>query len=177
MMRRNHGFALLDLLFVCGIIGIIAAIAMPKLLIAKQAAGSASAIANLRVINSSQLAYALTCGNGFYAPDLPRLGVAPPGSNEAYISPDLSVSASPVRSGYTIQMTATPFSGAPPSCNGLGAGEAGQGFKAGADPVDPVNTRYFGANSDQRIYENTSSLYAAMPEVGDPDPSVGDPLR
>jgi type II secretory pathway pseudopilin PulG len=177
MMRRSHGFALLDLLFVCGIIGLIAAIAMPKLLIAKQAAGSASAIASLRVINSSQLAYALTCGNGFYAPDLPRLGVVPPGSNEAFIAPDLSTSASPVKSGYTIRMTATPFSGAPASCNGLAAGEASEGFKAGADPIDPMNTRFFGSNSYQRIYENSSSLFGAMPESGEPDPSVGDLLR
>jgi type II secretory pathway pseudopilin PulG len=176
-MRRNHGFALLDLLFVCGIIGIISAIAMPKLLIAKQAAGSASAIANLRVIDSSQLTYALTCGNGFYAPDLPRLGVTPPGSTEPFISPELSAAAAPVRSGYTIRMTATPFSGAPAACNGLPDGEAGQGFKAAADPVDPANPRFFGTNSFQRIYESTTSLFADMPEVGEPDPSVGDPLR
>src|SRR5262245_45236880 len=68
--RSAHGFALIDLIFVCGIIGVLAVIAMPRLLLAKQAAGAASAIGSLRAIDSSQLTFALTCGGGFYAPSL-----------------------------------------------------------------------------------------------------------
>jgi type II secretory pathway pseudopilin PulG len=44
MLRKTYGFALIDLVFVCGVIGIISAIALPRLAMAKQAAGSASAI-------------------------------------------------------------------------------------------------------------------------------------
>ncbi len=88
--RADSGFALLDLIFVCGLIGILSGIAVPKLLMAKQAAGAASAIGSMRAINSAELTYALTCGNGFYAPHLPALGQAPPGSNEPFCtSPDL----------------------------------------------------------------------------------------
>lgn len=38
-MRRAGGFALLDVIFVCGIIGLLCSIALPRLLLAKQAAG------------------------------------------------------------------------------------------------------------------------------------------
>src|SRR5437868_2326840 len=56
------GFALIDLIFVCGVIGILATTAMPKLLVARQAAGASSAIGSMRAINSAQLTYAFTCG-------------------------------------------------------------------------------------------------------------------
>jgi type IV pilus assembly protein PilA len=178
MIRRAHGFALIDLLFVCGIIGLLSAIAIPKMLVAKQAAGSASAIGSLRVINSAQLTYALSCGNGFYAPNLTTLGTAPPGASEAFISPDLGVANTVQKSGYIIEMTGTAYPGAPPTCNGLDEGTAAQGFKAGADPtVHPGNSRFFATNSNQRIYENTVTLYDDMPELGEPDASVGEPLR
>src|ERR1700730_16633645 len=87
--RQAQGFALIDLIFACGIIGLLCSIALPRLLLAKQAAGSASAIGSMRAINSAQLTYALTCGFGFYAPDLTTLGTAPPGSREPFISADL----------------------------------------------------------------------------------------
>ena len=69
-IRNASGFALIDLIFVCGIIGLLSSIAVPSLLRAKQAAGAASAIGSLRAIASAQLTFALTCGSGFYAPDL-----------------------------------------------------------------------------------------------------------
>ena len=76
--KAQQGFALLDLIFVCGIIGIVASIAVPRLVLATQAAGSAAAIGTMRSINSAELTYALTCGNGFYAPKLTTLGTPPP---------------------------------------------------------------------------------------------------
>src|SRR5437773_5535833 len=88
MMNRTRdarGFALIDLLFVCGIIGLLAGIAVPRLLLAKQAAGAASAIGSIRSINSAELTYALTCGSGFYAPSLTTLGTPPAGSSEPFI--------------------------------------------------------------------------------------------
>src|SRR6266480_4514126 len=105
-IRKTQGFALIDLIFVCGIIGLLCSIALPRLLLAKQAAGSASAIGSMRAINSSELTYALTCGSGFYAPNLTTLGIAPIGSHEAFITPSLSESNAVVKSGYTIQISA-----------------------------------------------------------------------
>jgi type II secretory pathway pseudopilin PulG len=173
--RQAQGFALIDLIFVCGMIGLLCSIALPRLLLAKQAAGSASAIGSMRAINSAQLTYALTCGNGFYAPDLTTLGTAPPGSNEPYISGGLGSANVVNKSGYTIQLSATAFPGAPNSCNGLGPGLAGQSFKAAADPGQPLNTRFFATNASGLIYEDVASLWAVMPEVDQP-PS-GHPLR
>ena len=80
-----------------------------------------------------------------------------------------------IKSGYMIKVEATAFGGAPPSCNGLESGETGQGFKAGADPTDAQNLRYFATNANNAIYEDTSSLYAGMPETG--EPPAGHPLR
>jgi type II secretory pathway pseudopilin PulG len=175
MNRKAQGFALIDLIFVCGIIGLLCSIALPRLTQAKSSAGAASAIGSLRSINSAQLTFALTCGAGFYAPNLTTLGIPPPGSNEPFISGGLGDADTVVKSGYMIKAEATAFGGAPPSCNGLGSGETGQGFKAGADPIDIPYPRHFATNANNAIYEDTSSLYMGMPESG--EPPAGHPLH
>jgi hypothetical protein len=129
----------------------------------------------MRAINSAQLTYALTCGNGFYAPKLTTLGVVPAGSREPFLASGLTTSDKAVKSGYTFTVEGAAYAGSPPTCNGLGGGEAAQGFKAAADPVEPTNPRFFGTNASGAIYEHTSSLLTAMPEVG--ESSVGLPLR
>jgi type II secretory pathway pseudopilin PulG len=167
-LQKAHGFALIDLIFVCGIIGLLASIALPRLLLAKQSAGAASAIASMRAINSAQLTYALTCGNGFYAPDLKTLGTPPPASREPFIAYGLGDANVVNKSGYVIQMSVVPYGGSPPTCNGVGAGASGQGFAAGADPDNSNNLRFFATNANNVIYEHTASLFASMPEIGTP---------
>ena len=174
-LGNARGFALIDLLFVCGIIGLLCSIALPRLLLAKQSAGAASAIGSMRSINSAQLTYALTCGNGFYAPNLTTLGVLPPGSQEPFLAGGLTGSNTVNKSGYSITVEGVPYTGAPPSCNGLGPSEAAQGFRAAADPLEPTNPRFFATNASSFIYEHTSSLFATMPEVG--ESPAGKPLR
>src|SRR5204863_6832210 len=149
-------------------IGIVSVIAMPRLLLARQSANASSAIATMRAIDSAQLTFALTCGGGFYAAKLTTLGIAPPGSNQAFLSPDVISADTVTKSGYIIQMTSTPFPGAPGSCNGLAAGDAGQAFVAAADPNEPGNVRFFATNVNSSIWENTVTLFGVMPEVGDP---------
>jgi type IV pilus assembly protein PilA len=175
MIRKADGFALIDVIFCCALISILCSIALPKMLMAKQSAGAASAIGSMRAINSGQLTFALTCGNGFYAPNLPALGRAPTGSREAFLSPNLTASNAVNRAGYMIQVEGTPFAGAPPSCNGLSAGAASQGFKAGADPLEPTNFRFFASNANSQIFEHSSTIFATMPESG--QPPVGHVLR
>lgn len=175
MTRNDRGFALIDLIFCIGIICLVCGIALPRLLLAKQAAGTASAVGAMRAINSAELTFAITCGNGFYAPNLTTLGTPPTGSREAYISPGLGISNAVTRSGYIIQVAATPFAGAPATCNGLAAGQAGQGFKAAADPSEPGKPRFLATNANGLIYESTTSLFALMPEVG--VPSSGTPFH
>ena len=79
------------------------------------------------------------------------------------------------KAGYVIQMAASPYGGAPPSCNGVAPGTTGQGFVAAADPNVGTNYRYFATNANNIIYEHTGSLYATMPEVG--APAAGAPLK
>jgi len=167
-IRKAQGFALIDLIFVCGIIGLLCSIALPRLLLAKQSAGAASAIGSMRAISSGQLTYALTCGSGFYAPNLTTLGTAPAGSHEPFISGDLGRADTVTKSSYVIQMSAAGYDGSPSTCNGLGPGLAGQGFSASADPTDSGNLRFFGTNANALIYEHTSTLFSIMPEVGFP---------
>jgi len=169
--RSAQGFAIIDLLFVCAIIGIISGIALPKLVMARTSAFAASAIATMRTINSAQLTFAITCGNGFYAPNLTSLAKFPAGSTEGYIKADLGSDDTVVKSGYTIQMSGTPFAGSPDTCNTLGVGTTALAFKAGADPVDPASARFFAVNANGSIFEDTASLFAAMPE--DLDPAAG----
>ncbi|MGE3955214.1 MAG: type IV pilin protein [Vicinamibacterales bacterium] len=173
--RKADGFALIDLLFVIALIGVLSTIALPRMLLARQSAGAASAIGSMRVIHSSQLTFALTCGGGFYAPNLTTLGQAPPGSNEAFISPNLATSNTVTKSGYVIELDGSAFPGAPPSCNGLAAGEAAQGWRAYADPTNVDNKRFFATNVNGSIWESTGTLSAAMPEVG--DPPIGQVLK
>jgi type II secretory pathway pseudopilin PulG len=167
-IRKAQGFALIDVIFVCGVIGVLASIALPRLLLAKQSASSAAAIGSLRAIDSAQLTFALTCGNGFYAPNLTTLGTPPPGSNEAFISVSLSSADVVTKSSYTIQVAAVPFAGSPQGCNGLAAGSGGQGFIAGADPNEPTNSRFFATNATNVIYEDVATLFPTMPESAPP---------
>ena len=175
MDSNQRGFALLDLIFVAGIIALLSSIALPRLTLAKSTAGSASAIASMRAITSAELSYALTCGAGFYAPTLTVLGTPPAGSNDAFIGGGLGAAAAVTKSGYIVQVAATPFAGSPASCNGLGVGGGGQGYKAGANPVDLQNPRFFATNANGLIWEHTATLFSTMPEAG--DPLIGHPLR
>jgi type II secretory pathway pseudopilin PulG len=166
-LRTTAGFAIIDLLFVCGIISILSGIALPRLMMAKGSAEAASAMGSLRVIGSGQVAFAITCANGFYAPSLTKLAQPPPGANDGFIKGDLGFNDQAVKSGYQFQVFATPYALAPSTCNNVGVGVTGLAFKAAADPLDSNNTRFFAENAGNVIWEDTASLFAGMPEAGD----------
>src|SRR5260370_32639483 len=155
MIRNEQGYTLIDLLFVIGMILVLSIIALPRLLAAKQSASAASAIGSMRAISSGQLTFALTCGGGFYAPNLTTLGTAPPGSLEAFLSAGLGTSDMVTKSSYIIRLTSTPFAMAPASCNGLAMGGAGQAFVAAADPADPPNPGSFATQANPQTYTFT----------------------
>src|ERR1043166_6625405 len=99
VLRKAHGFALIDMIFVTGVIGLLMSIAMPRLIMAKQSAGAASAIGSMRAIGGAQLTSALTCGGGFYSPNLSTLGTPPPLSHESFISANLGAADTVVKAG------------------------------------------------------------------------------
>lgn len=63
MDRKKHtqrGFSLIELLIVVAIIGIIAAIAVPRLLVAQQTAHETAALAEVQTIGKNQIMYSLS---------------------------------------------------------------------------------------------------------------------
>jgi type II secretory pathway pseudopilin PulG len=167
--RGESGFSLIDLLFVIALIGLLSTLAIPGLMRARGAAQSASALGTMKVVNGAQLSFAITCGLGFYSPDLQTLGDAPPSSPEAFLPPEMSSGPTFIKSAYTFSMAGTPIPGAPGSCNGLSVGAASSGYALVADPLDvSPGARYFGTNSDGTVYEDSASYVTTMPEAGAP---------
>jgi hypothetical protein len=143
---------------------------------ARGAAQSASAVGTVRVVNSSQLSFAVTCGSGFYSPNFSTLGIAPPSSLTAFLPPELSSGNSFLKQGYSFNMSGTTLSGAPPTCNGKPAGSSSPGYAVTADPLDPLgNPHFYASNADGTIYQHSATLVGIMPESG--PPSAGVPVK
>jgi len=174
--KSEAGFTLIDLLFTASLICTLCTMALPSLMRARGAAQSASAVGTVRVVNSSQLSFAVSCGSGFYSPDFVTLGIAPAGSPTAYLPPELSSAVAFNKQGYSFTMTGTALTGAPPTCNGKPAGSSAPGYALLADPLDPAgNPAYYGSNADGTIYQHSSSLQYDMPESG--PPTAGIPIK
>jgi hypothetical protein len=143
---------------VSALIIILAAIAIPGLLRAKLSGNESSAMGSLRAIVDAQSVFASSCGAGFYAPTLVRLGAPPTGiGGDGFIGPDLA--ADPVnKSGYLIAMTpgaTSPVS--PASCNGEAAASLVTTYFVGANPQAP-GARFFGVNQGGTLFQSGTAV-------------------
>jgi uncharacterized membrane protein (DUF2068 family) len=136
------------------VLGIVAAIAVPGLLRARMAGNEATAIGSLRAINSGEAAYAAAASKGGYAISLAVLAAACPGSDQGFISPELSHDPS-FRSGYSVSLSSAGAVEGPPDCNGVRT-ERDYYATAVAGSVGSTGMRAFSTSASSTIFFDPS---------------------
>lgn len=102
--KKQRGFSLIELLIVVAIIGIIAAIAVPRLLVAQQAAHETAAFTEVQTLGKNQILYSLTTSGRKYGtlPEMIAKNMADGFQNGS------------TKSGYIFVTTPINVDGAPP---------------------------------------------------------------
>ena len=153
------------------LLGIVASLAIIGTRQARVRTAETAAVSALRTINQAQFAFMQACGNQSYAPTLASLSTPPPGSNSAFLSPDLTQSDPLQKSGYIFQLGGTLNPDAVATCTGVTPLSS---YFLTADPITPGHSgiRFFGTNSDRVIYGDTVTYVGNMPESGAPGHGV-----
>jgi type IV pilus assembly protein PilA len=154
------GFTLIELMIVVGLIGVIAATAVPTLVRARISGNEASAIGSVRAVVIAQQDFQAFLGG--FADDLATLARACPGSSVPFLSPDLRANGI-VKDGYTysVAVGAGAIAG-PTDCFGNGTQSA---FYATATPVRAGFTgdRAFASDGTGTIWQDSSGTPPPQP--------------
>jgi prepilin-type N-terminal cleavage/methylation domain-containing protein len=148
----RRGFSLLELLIAVAIILIVSAVAVPNFLRSRIAANQASAVQSCRVVNSAEITYVSTYGQG-YASALAALGPPSGGAQPSVSAADYidSVLVTGAKSGYVF--TYTPV-------NSDGSGNY-QGYALSAAPSTPGLTGHAYYFTDQTYVIRANNAAAA----------------
>jgi prepilin-type N-terminal cleavage/methylation domain-containing protein len=156
------GFTLIELLIVVGIIGIIVGTAVPGFLHARRLSRETAAIVALRALNDAQAGYASACGRDAYADRFTTLGAPPPGSLAGFLSPDLAMSDTPLKSGYQFTLSSG-MDGRPGPMDCNGAPTSTTYYASAVPATADSGTRAFATSQDQDIWQDISGVAPSEP--------------
>jgi prepilin-type N-terminal cleavage/methylation domain-containing protein len=156
---RDQGFTLVELLMVTAIVSILAAIAVPGLLRARQSSYEASAIGSVRAVTDGQAAYAASCGGGGFAQSNSDLARPPAGGGQAFVSSDLAQADVLPKSGYLVLVRDSANASnrnvmpAAATCNAAVAASRAM-YHVAADPVNRGESgqRSFASDQSRTVY-------------------------
>jgi len=150
-------------MIVVTIISILAGFSMPGLVRAKMTGNETAAIGSLSAVRTAQVSYSIACGSGAYAVKLSTLGKPPAGSTQPFLSPDISATDAPLKSGYVygIAIGAGGVNG-PNDCNGTATKTAYYG-SAIPKTFGTTGRRSFAINAANTLWQLDAAIAPTEP--------------